>query len=97
LYMHWAGLDDPTRVASFLDFWAFFDGARFVPAWTDLEDNSIASYDAPQGFHAVIDLTRAGRSDAPARVTQPTLRADQDYYSSTLFLLSHLARKETPS
>lgn len=95
LHLVWAGLASRQLLEPFLAFWDHFEGARFVPAWTDLTQNSVDSYDASQGLHAVIALAREAAGAKPQPV-EP-LRGDQDYYSSSLYLLVQLARKETPS
>ena len=95
LYLIWAGQDDPNLLQPFLDFWAYFDGARFTPAWTNVVDNSIDSYDASVGIHAIIQLVRAATASSgfqPPRL--PSLDSTQDYYSASLLLLTKLAIRE---
>lgn len=96
LYLVWAGLGEGARLDPFLDFWDHFDGAGFVPPWTDLGDDSVDSYDALPGMHAVVRLTRAaaGRGDAAEEAGEATPIGEQDYYSASLALLARLAAEE---
>ena len=69
----------------FRNYWGYFSGAGFMPAWTDLNDDSIDSYDASPGIRAIARLTLA----APdlSRASMPALNPDSGYYSSALLLL----------
>jgi endoglucanase len=92
LYLIWAGRADADTLQPYVDFWIYFDGARFTPAWTNLLDNSVDSYDASPGIHAVMQLTRAAASRSRFQPPQlPPLDSGQDYYSASLLLLSKLA------
>jgi endoglucanase len=84
LYLHWAGLDSLERLQPYRDYWAFFDGARFMPAWTKLTDDSVDSHGASPGQHAVATLIGGGKSS-------PAADPDEDYYSAQLRLLCGLA------
>lgn len=86
LYLIWGGHVDPELLAPYLDFWQAFAG--FLPPWIDLEQGCLGAYPAPPGMRAILALTRykAGRSFW-FRPPPP----DEDYYSATLVLLSHLA------
>ena len=86
LYLLWARRETNELTKPFRDFWGNFIGARFMPAWTNLNDDSIDSWDASTGIHTVAKLTLA--SGNPASLSMPALEANQDYYSSALLLLS---------
>lgn len=86
LYLMWAGLARPELMAPFQDFWKHFEGAKFVPAWTRLDDDSIDSHDAPAGIHAISGLALAYPDTKLARL--PGLTAGDSYYSAILLLLS---------
>ena len=81
----WAGLDTPQLLEPYRNYWKYFNGAGFIPSWTDLIDDSIDSYDASPGIHAIAKLTLA----APnlSRASLPPLNPDSGYYSSALLLL----------
>jgi endoglucanase len=95
LYLAWGGHSDAESVQNFAQFWDYFQGARFTPAWTDLSNDSIGSYDASPGFHAIIELVdkRTERQRGHPRNPAPNTR--EHYYSASLRLLSRLARSDT--
>jgi endoglucanase len=96
LYLVWAGLDTRDNLKSFDDFWGYFQGARFVPAWTQLTDDSIDSYDASPGMLAVGALTRLrSTGDSPRAAKFAGLDKANDYYAASLLLLSRLAAQES--
>ena len=89
LYLTWAGIGDPVLFKPYLDYWDYFDGARFLPSWTNLRDDSVDSHDASPGIKAVRMLARhAARGSA---LSLPPLNPQQDYYSSALLLLTRMA------
>lgn len=96
LYLVWAKLDTPENLKVFADFWGHFDGAKFTPAWTNLNDNSIDSYDASSGIEAIIHMVKERVKRRPVRAL-PALDDQQDYYSSSLLLLTRLAITESAS
>jgi endoglucanase len=90
LYLYWAHLGTPELLAPFLEFWGSFQCKDYLPAWVNLNDDSIDSFGAPPGMRAI--RTLAGTAKAPADASPPIAR--QDYYSATLGLLVELAREE---
>ena len=97
LYLIWARLDNGENLQAFIDFWGHFMGARFIPAWSALNDDSVDSYDASPGIHAVISLTqvRAAAASNPRRLKLPGFGPGQDYYSASLLLLTTIAAMES--
>lgn len=93
LYLVWARMDSPSNTAAFHAFWNYFQGASFVPAWTDVRDDSVDSYNASAGIRAVGLLLR--RQEFPAGISWPPLDTQQDYYSSLLLLLAQSAHAES--
>ncbi len=92
LYLIWAREGTPERLASYLDFWNEF-GAKPIPAWTDVKDNSVAPYAGSTGFQAIIQLARGvGQPTAPSL---PNFGDKDDYYSASLALLAAIAQRET--
>lgn len=85
LYLLWARLDSPQILKPFKSYWTHFSGAGFIPAWTNLNDDSIDSYDADAGIRAIARLTLA----APElnNVSLPEQAPDAGYYASALLLL----------
>lgn len=92
LYLIWGGEATPARLASFLDFCNDY-GNKPIPAWTNVQDNSVAPFPASTGFDAIVDLARAfGQSTPP---TLPTIGDKDNYYAASLTLLASLAASET--
>ena len=83
LYLIWAKLGTETYLKPYNDFWGYFAGARFVPAWSTLTDDSVDSYNASTGIQAIVALTRAQTSTATKKtqLRLPKLAADQDIFS----------------
>ena len=80
------------RLASCLDFWNDF-GTKPIPAWANVEDNSLAPYAGSTGFRAIVELARGyGQPDPPPL---PTNGDKDDYYSASLVLLAEIAQRET--
>ena len=89
LYLIWGKLDTEQLLSPFQNFWEHFTGAKFLPAWTNLNDDSIDSYDASPGIRGIGRLTLDHSNFQ--KVELPPLDSTQDYYSSVLLLLNKLA------
>lgn len=87
LYLIWAGIIRDDLLKSYRDFWNYFHGASFLPAWTDLTNDSVDSYDAPYGIHAIRDLV------VDHGLTLAMSEAE-DYYSMSLTLMAIIAYNE---
>ena len=94
LYLMWAGLGTPQLLEPYRNYWRYFNGARFIPSWTDLGDDSVDSHDASAGIHAIARLTLAAPNIS--RVSLPPLNPDSGYYSSALLLLCKVMLAERP-
>jgi len=91
LYLVWSGLATDERLKSFVGFWSEFGNFPFLPAWTNLTDDSIASYGGSAGYKAVAELTRVA-AHKPDTLPQATALDDKsDYYSSTLSMMVRMA------
>lgn len=96
LYLVWADVGDAGDMKPFNDYWAYFDGARFVPAWTQFSDDSIDSFNASPGMLAVTTLTRRrATGKGPQQPTFAGLDTAKDYYAASLLLLAKLAAQES--
>jgi endoglucanase len=86
LYLFWAKYETDELLTPFKQFWGYFNGASFIPAWTNLTDDSIDSYDASPGIRSIAQFSL----DYPQlhSVSLPALDKNQDYYSSLLLLLT---------
>lgn len=92
LYLLWAKQETFYMLQPYVDFWTYFDGARFTPAWTNLRDNSVDSYDALAGVHAIAAFTKAVATQPASQPPRlPSLDSEQDYYSASLLLLTKVA------
>lgn len=92
LYLVWAKHADMESLRPFVEFWDFFDGARFISPSVNLKNNYIDSDDASPGIRAIIDLTRQTAKVKASKATREN--SVQDYYSFSLFLLTNLAQTE---
>jgi endo-1,4-beta-D-glucanase Y len=89
LYLIWGREATSQRLAALIKFWNGF-GDKPVPAWIDVTSGATAPFPAPNGFQAIIDLTRSRfRTKTPPL---PQISDSDDYYSASLILLSGLAR-----
>jgi endoglucanase len=84
LYLCWADLNDPVLMQGFLQAWPSDD----APAWVDLATGDRAAYPLRLAQRVVRHLVSActNKSGGP----RPRIEA-QDYYGSTLSLLSQIA------
>lgn len=92
LYLAWARLDHDSTTEPFKAFWRYFKGAQFLPAWTDVRDDSIDSYNASLGIQAITQLVL--RDASVPGLPLPPLDERQDYYSALLLLLTKTAFAE---
>ena len=87
LYLVWADEADRENTRSYFEFWN--KQFNFQPAWTNLEDNSIDSYDASIGIKGINALVVALNKNE--NIPIKLLSGKEDYYSASLLLLSQLA------
>ena len=85
LYLIWSNNETKNLLGPFKNYWDHFKNAKFISAWTNLYDNSIDSYDASAGIRSIAQLTLVSPDLRSVRMS--ALDANQDYYSSVLFLL----------
>lgn len=90
LYLIWAGLDTPARLAPYASAWAGLDEPAPPPSWIDLNTGEAAPYPASNGFLAVRRLVegRLGRA-APPIAPSP----QDDYYAMSLILFARMASR----
>ncbi|HEX6142545.1 MAG TPA: glycosyl hydrolase family 8 [Geminicoccaceae bacterium] len=93
LYLAWSGLPRARDLLEpFETYWASFDGEAPPPATLDLATARPGKDRLSRGGLAVAALARFGaRNRVSARAMMPPLKPDDDYYSSTLLLLSKVA------
>lgn len=91
LYVAWAGYRDPWYFRPYAAFTAPFSGGP-VPATASLPGGATTQVPASVGMLAVYRL--AGRlADGGHAVVVPPLAPNEDYYSTTLFLLTRLVER----
>lgn len=92
LYLLWTRRESPDLLKPYRDFWGYFQGARFLPSWTNLKDDCVDSFDASPGIHRLARWVL----DYPAMPGEPAALPDkaQGYYSSALLLLTEMAMNE---
>lgn len=89
LYLALASME-PQTLTAFAQAWRFYQG--YTPAWIALNENIIDGYGASVGIDAVKRLALSYHQQSKDLVL-PALSNDQDYYSSTLLLLSKLSAR----
>lgn len=91
LYLAWAGLHGEPALTRVSNFWT--DPAHlYVPAWTDLTNDSLASYPASPGVMAIAHLVAGQRIASPISYPLlPSVAQSPDYYSAALSLLVRAA------
>jgi endoglucanase len=92
VYLVWGNRETDALMRPYRDFWGHFEGLRWVPAWTNLKDDSIDSHGASAGIRAVAQLTRDWPQARADRL--PALDRGQSYYSAVLLLLCKVALRE---
>ena len=92
IYLLWSRRDTDVLIKPYRDFWGHFDGARALPAWTNLKDDSVDSQGAALGVRAIAQMVAEYPRASASRL--PALDREQSYYSSVLLLLCKLALRE---
>jgi endo-1,4-beta-D-glucanase Y len=92
LYLLWSHRESEALLKPYQQYWSYFAGSKFMPQWTNLKDDSVASYDASVGIHAIA-LWVTGFPDFP-RVQAASIDEQQGYYSAMLLLLTKMAAEE---
>ena len=89
LYLLWSGRESPALLEPYRKFWGHFAGAKFLPTWTDLKNDSVDSYDASTGVRRLVQWVHENTS-APDTHNY-SLEGTEGYYSTSLFLLTEMA------
>lgn len=88
LYLYWAKLASATQLEPFQKFWTQFRCDSFLPAWANVQDQSIDSLGAEPGLIAIRNLATTGKTLTPRAAN------GQSYYAATLALLAEVAARE---
>lgn len=92
LYLIWSKRESAALLRPYRDFWNYFKHAQFLPAWTNLDDDSVDSYDASNGIHALAQWVTGYPGPYTGKIS-----VGDGYYSSALSLLADMARSERAS
>lgn len=92
IYLLWSRRETDALMKPYRDFWGHFEGARDLPAWTNLKDDSVDTHGAGQGVRAIAQVVAEHPRARADRL--PALERGQSYYSSVLLLLAKLALRE---
>ena len=92
VYLVWSRRDTENLLRPYRDFWGHFAGARDLPAWTNLKDDSVDTHGAGAGVRASAQLVAEHPRASAERL--PALDAQQSYYSAVLLLLAKIALRE---
>ena len=92
IYLLWARRDSEALMKPYRDFWGHFAGARDLPAWTNLKDDSVDSHGAGQGVRGIAQVVADYPRAKAGRL--PALEPGQSYYSAVLLLLAKVALRE---
>lgn len=92
VYLLWSRRDTPALMKPYREFWKSFEGARVLPAFTNLLDDSVDSHGAGIGIRGI---ARAVADYPDVRAERlPELGADTSYYQAVLLLLCKAALRE---
>jgi endo-1,4-beta-D-glucanase Y len=92
IYLLWSRKETAALLKPYRDFWGAFDGARVLPAWTNLGDDSVDSSGAQAGIRAVARMVADYPGVRADRL--PALEPGEPYYSAALLLLCKMALRE---
>jgi len=92
LYLIWSRRESDALLKPYREFWAFFAGSRYLPAFTNLKDDSVDSRDADAGIRAIAQAVGEYPNARADRL--PALDRQQSYYSAVLLLLCKMALRE---
>ena len=92
VYLLWGRRDNEALMRPYRDFWGQYEALPWVPAWTNVKDDSIDSRGADAGIRAVAQLARDWPHARADRL--PALEPGQMYYPAVLLMLCKLALRE---
>jgi endo-1,4-beta-D-glucanase Y len=92
LYLLWSHQESEALLKPYRDFWSYFAGGRFMPAWSNFDDDSVDSHDASAGIHAIARWVTGFPDPSPTGLTN--IDDQQGYYSAMLLLLTKIAIDE---
>jgi endoglucanase len=98
LFLAWADIGDASLIQPFERFVQETASYPVLPAWTNLDDDSIASYARGPGFQACLLMARRAYAKLTGAAVPadaiPLMTPEQSYYTSSLVMLARLAEAE---
>ena len=92
LYMIWGKQANPSSIKPFQRYWSSFSGNSPIPAWVNVVNGEMATYNASIGFETVAALTIAYPDIDSTKL--PSSNQPQDYYSYLLSLFTKMALED---
>jgi endoglucanase len=92
LYMIWGRQATPSSIKPFQRYWSSFSGNSPIPAWVNVINGEMATYNASTGFESVVALTIAYPNIDSTKL--PSSNQPQDYYSYLLSLFTKMALED---
>jgi endo-1,4-beta-D-glucanase Y len=92
LYMIWGRQATPSSIKPFQRYWSSFSGNSAIPAWVNVINGEMATYNASIGFETVAALTIAYPDIDSTKL--PSSNQPQDYYSFLLSLFTKMALED---
>jgi endoglucanase len=92
VYLLWSRQEDASLLQPYRDFWGHFAGARVLPAFTNLKDDSVDTHGAGAGIRAIAQVVAEYPRLSAGRL--PALDKGDSYYAAVLLLLAKVALRE---
>jgi endoglucanase len=92
VHLLWARRETEALMRPYKAFWGQFEGAKALPSFTNLGDDSVDTHGAGQGIRSVAQAVADHPRARPDRL--PALARGESYYSSVLLLLVKQALRE---
>lgn len=92
LYLIWGKVASKELIKPFQDFWGSFKESEFLPSWTNLDNNTVGTYNASTGFHNIAKLALAYPHVESVELSRPA--PSEGYYSYMLTLFTELALED---
>jgi len=92
LYLIWGQQATSSNIEPFQSFWNTFAGKPILPAWVDLNNGKVGTYNASSGFHSISAITQSYPNPSLAHL--PEFDSTEGYYSSMLYLFTKFALED---
>jgi endoglucanase len=92
VYLLWGRQENESLMQPYRDFWGHFAGARVVPAFTNLRDDSVDTHGGGVGIRAIAQVVAEYPRMSASRL--PPLQKGDSYYAAVLLLLAKVALRD---